>query len=266
MLKVKDVHFSRGRRKILDGVSFDLPEGNLMALLGPSGCGKTTLLRLIAGFERLPQGEIEIKGQVVASGQGTHTSAYDRRVGFVFQNSALFPHMSVYDNITFGVPPNSSQLGKTSLAQELLEVFEIAHLKHKKPYEISGGEQQRVAIARALFPQPKLLLMDEPLAHLDSELRLRMIRELKARLTELKVTCVMVTHSQKEESAYTHKILQDCLAKLQEGKGVQEVMSFTDNYLTHPTLLKHSSYAQWPQHNSQEHMELMISSSEELAS
>ena len=93
-----------------------------------------------------------------------------------------------------------------------------------------------------------------------------MIRELKARLTELKVTCVMVTHSQKEESAYTHKILQDCLAKLQEGKGVQEVMSFTDNYLTHPTLLKHSSYAQWPQHNSQEHMELMISSSEELAS
>ena len=187
MLKVKDVHFSRGRRKILDGVSFDLPEGNLMALLGPSGCGKTTLLRLIAGFERLPQGEIEIKGQVVASGQGTHTSAYDRRVGFVFQNYALFPHMSVYDNITFGVPPNSSQLGKTSLAQELLEVFEIAHLKHKKPYEISGGEQQRVAIARALFPQPKLLLMDEPLAHLDSELRLRMIRELKARLTELKV-------------------------------------------------------------------------------
>lgn len=206
MLKVKDLGFSRGTQKILESVSIELPQGELMALLGSSGCGKTTLLRLIAGFEKVQKGSVLIRGKAVATA-GLHQSAYDRRVGFVFQNYALFPHMTVYENITFGVPAPETGVNVDQAARDLMELFGISHLKNKLPYQISGGEQQRVAIARAMVPQPELLLLDEPLAHLDSELRMRMVRELKARLKSLGVTCILVTHSQKEAFEFCDRLL-----------------------------------------------------------
>ena len=179
----------------VNGVSLELPKGELMALLGPSGCGKTTTLRLIAGFERLDAGRIEIGGQVVA-GPGIHLAPAKRRVGMVFQEYALFPHMSVAENIRFALHRFDGD--KDRRIADVLELVGLFGLENRNPHELSGGQQQRVALARALAPEPALILLDEPFSNLDASLRVRVRAEVRAILKEAGATAIFVTHDQEE--------------------------------------------------------------------
>ncbi|HXF60453.1 MAG TPA: ABC transporter ATP-binding protein [Caldilineaceae bacterium] len=178
-----------------NGVSFELPKGQLMALLGPSGCGKTTTLRLIAGFERLDAGEIEIGGQLVA-GPGLHLPPERRRVGMVFQEYALFPHLSVAENVRFGL--HQYQGDKARRVAQVLEMVGLAGYQGRMPHELSGGQQQRVALARALAPEPELILLDEPFSNLDAGLRVRVRAEVRNILRQANATAIFVTHDQEE--------------------------------------------------------------------
>ncbi len=188
--------------RALDEVTIGIRSGEFFTLLGPSGCGKTTLLRLIAGFEQPSAGEVIINGRQVA-GLGPNA----RPVNTVFQNYALFPHMTVADNIGFGL----RMLGKSAAVVRettgrMLELVRMEAMAARKPSEISGGQQQRVALARALAPQPRVLLLDEPLSALDLKLRKEMQSELKRLQTETGITFVFVTHDQHEALTMSDRI------------------------------------------------------------
>jgi ABC-type Fe3+/spermidine/putrescine transport system ATPase subunit len=178
---------------VIEGFELCVNEGEFVALLGRSGSGKTTLLRLIAGFERPTQGTIEIAGRLVA-GNGVFIPPEKRRVGMVFQDYALFPHLTVLENIRYGL----RDAGADKRAQEVLELVGLDGLADRMPGELSGGQQQRVALARALAPEPPVLLLDEPLSNLDAALRERTRAELRALLKEVGITAVFVTHDQEE--------------------------------------------------------------------
>ncbi len=179
----------------VNGLSLELPKGQLLALLGPSGCGKTTTLRLVAGFERLDAGEIEIGGQRVA-GPGLHLPPEKRRVGMVFQEYALFPHLNVGQNVTFGLQREHGD--KAQRMHAALELVGLSGLERRMPHELSGGQQQRVALARALAPEPDLVLLDEPFSNLDAGLRVRVRAEVRSILRQAGATAVFVTHDQEE--------------------------------------------------------------------
>ncbi len=188
--------------RALDDVTLTIREGEFFTLLGPSGCGKTTLLRLIAGFEQPTAGELLINGKTVA-GQGPN----QRPVNTVFQNYALFPHMTVRENIGFGL----KMLGKpkaeiTATTDAMLELVKMQSMADRKPAAISGGQQQRVALARALAPAPRVLLLDEPLSALDLKLRKEMQSELKRLQLETRITFVFVTHDQEEALTMSDRI------------------------------------------------------------
>lgn len=178
-----------------NGVSFELPKGQLMALLGPSGCGKTTTLRLIAGFERLDAGSIAIGGQRVA-GPGLHLPPERRRIGMVFQEYALFPHLSVAHNVSFGLHAYTGD--RSRRVAQVLELVGLTGLEQRMPHELSGGQQQRVALARALAPEPDLVLLDEPFSNLDAGLRVRVRAEVRGILRQANATAIFVTHDQEE--------------------------------------------------------------------
>jgi iron(III) transport system ATP-binding protein len=204
----------RGVLEIVHSLSFALERGEIGCLLGPSGCGKTTVLRAIAGFEPLLGGSIALGGRVLSDGHRT-AAPESRQVGVVFQDYALFPHLSVWDNIAFG-------LRKLPLAQrkvrvdKLLILVGLASHARQFPHELSGGQQQRVALARALAPQPDLLLLDEPFSNLDIELRERLALEVRDILHELGTTAVLVTHDQHEAFA-----IADRIGVMHEGRVVQ---------------------------------------------
>ncbi|MCX7853954.1 MAG: ABC transporter ATP-binding protein, partial [Caldilineales bacterium] len=163
------------------GVSFRLRKGQLLALLGPSGCGKTTTLRLIAGFEEPDAGEIVIGGRLVA-GPGVFVPPEQRRVGMVFQEYALFPHLNVADNVRFGLRHYTGDAERR--VRDVLELVGLTGLEKRMPHELSGGQQQRVALARALAPEPDLILLDEPFSNLDAGLRVRVRAEVRTILKE----------------------------------------------------------------------------------
>ncbi len=194
-LECKDLTKSYGVTPVLRGVSLTVRPGSIMALLGPSGCGKTTTLRLIAGFEFPDTGKIIIKGRTVAD-EKTHIPAEDRRVGMVFQEYALFPHLSVGDNIAFGLKASARE--KKARIDEMLNLVGLADLGNRMPHALSGGQQQRVALARALAPQPDILLLDEPFSNLDAALRSQVRADVRAILKAAGITCVFVTHDQHE--------------------------------------------------------------------
>lgn len=178
---------------VVENVSFQVMPGKILALLGPSGCGKTTTLRLIAGFEELDSGTIEIDGQIVA-GEGRHVPPEKRRAGMVFQDYAIFPHLNVAENIGFGLP-------KGDRSQRVAEFLDLVGLQEKArwmPSELSGGQQQRVALARALAPRPAVLLLDEPFSNLDAALRAEVREDVKNLLKHSETTAVFVTHDQEE--------------------------------------------------------------------
>ncbi|MCA9838104.1 MAG: ABC transporter ATP-binding protein [Trueperaceae bacterium] len=204
----------------LDGVSLNILDNEFFTLLGPSGCGKTTLLRLIAGFEQASEGEILLFGQRIE-----RLSPHERPVNTVFQQYALFPHMTVFDNVAFGL----EMLGKSkseisSRVGQMLELVKMPEFASRKPAQLSGGQQQRIALARALAPHPKVLLLDEPLSALDLKLRHAMRSELKTLQRETGVTFIFVTHDQEE--ALT---MSDRIAVMSNGL-VQQVGSPTEIY------------------------------------
>lgn len=201
-----------GDVRAVDNVNLSLAEGRFLALLGPSGCGKTTTLRLIAGFEMPDRGEIEIDGRRVDAA-GLHTPPEQRNLGMVFQEYALFPHMTVADNVAYGVPRG---VNKTDRVHEALELVDLVDVKNRMPYELSGGQQQRVALARALAPRPALILLDEPFSNLDSRLRTQVRLEVRQILRRAAATVIFVTHDQEEALS-----LADEVAVMMAGQTVQ---------------------------------------------
>ncbi len=186
----------------LDNVSVSFEEGKLFGLLGPSGSGKTTLLRLIAGFLRPEGGQITIQGKPIDD-----VPVHRRDIGMVFQNYALFPHMSVYDNIAFGLTTRSApsaEIGKK--VGEMLDLVDLVGLEKRRPSQLSGGQQQRVALARALVTRPRVLLLDEPLAALDRRLRQRMQVELRQIQQTVGITTIFVTHDQEEALTLSDRV------------------------------------------------------------
>jgi molybdate transport system ATP-binding protein len=205
---------SRRQRFTLD-VHFWAPSG-VTVIFGPSGSGKTTILQCIAGLLPPDKGSISIAGQTLYDSARTlDTPAHLRRVGYVFQDLALFPHMTAAENIAFGIPVNGAE--RQRLVRNALEKFRISPVAQHRPAEISGGERQRVALARALVTQPRLLLLDEPFSALDDVLKLEIIADLKQWLTENGVPVLFVTHDREEARALGHRVLL-----LKEGKIVGE--------------------------------------------
>lgn len=186
----------------VDHVSLEFPPGELVTLLGPSGCGKTTTLRCIAGFSEPDSGTIRIGAQVVNGVQ-----PYDRPTGTVFQNYALFPHMTVFENVAYGL--RIKKLPKAEIEHKVLHALELLHLREfadRPPSQLSGGQQQRVAIARVIVNEPQVLLLDEPLSNLDAKLRVYMRLELKHLQRELGITTIYVTHDQEEAMAISDRM------------------------------------------------------------
>ena len=204
VLELKDVHQSYGDHAVVKGLSFALDRGAIGCLLGPSGCGKTTVLRCVAGFESISEGEIRINGARM-SGQGAIVPPERRHIGMVFQDYALFPHLSVAQNIAFGLRTLSRDERDSQVAK-LIDVVGLAGMAASFPHELSGGQQQRVALARALAPQPDLLLLDEPFSNLDTELRQRLSLEVREIIKRSNTTALLVTHDQHEAFAIADEI------------------------------------------------------------
>ena len=203
-LELRAVVQRYGRQTIVSGVDFRLEQGSIACLLGPSGCGKTTLLRCIAGFEEVSGGEIRIHDEVM-SRPGYRVPPEKRQVGMVFQDYALFPHLTVEQNVGFGLGSLPSA-AKAQRVGELLETVGLGGQGPKFPHELSGGQQQRVALARALAPKPELVLLDEPFSNLDVDLRERLSAEVREILKSEGMTAVLVTHDQHEAFAMADEI------------------------------------------------------------
>ncbi len=211
-LAVVDLHASFGHDPIVRGVDLELSRGCTLSLLGPSGCGKTTLLRTIAGLHPLDRGTVRLGGKTMADST-TFVPPEHRKVGMVFQDGALFPHLSVLENVLFGLRGRDNALSR---AHEVLGLVAMDDCADRSPGTLSGGQQQRVALARALAPEPEILLLDEPFSALDAGLRVELRREVKRILAGLGVTVVVVTHDQEEAF-----VLGDQIAVMREGKIVQ---------------------------------------------
>lgn len=193
VLKCREVTKRFGSVIAVDSLTLTLEQGQILSLLGPSGCGKTTTLRLLAGFIPPDEGVIEIGGHTVNS-NGIHIPPEKRRIGIVFQDYALFPHLTVLDNITFGIKSSD----KESIAHKYMDLLGLGGLDSRMPDELSGGQQQRVALARALAPNPSVLLLDEPFSNLDASLRLEVREEIRDILKSKGISVVFVTHDQEE--------------------------------------------------------------------
>jgi len=204
VLRVNDIEKTFAGNPVLRGVSLEVAAGGITAILGPSGCGKTTLLRLVAGFLRPDGGSIEIDGQLV-SGPSRQVPPEERRLGYLAQEGALFPHLTVAQNIAFGLPRRARR--DTGRLAELLELVSLdSSLVARYPHELSGGQQQRVALARTLAPQPRLVLLDEPFSALDASLRAETRALVAAALSATGVTTLLVTHDQEEALSFADQI------------------------------------------------------------
>lgn len=206
-INVKNINKRFGQFTALDNVSLDFPSGELVALLGPSGCGKTTLLRIIAGLEQPDEGNVDFHGE-----DATHVHVRQRQVGFVFQHYALFRHMTVFDNVAFGltVRPKDKRPGKAQIRErvhELLKLVQLDWLADRYPDQLSGGQRQRIALARALAVEPRVLLLDEPFGALDAKVRKDLRRWLRRLHDELHITSIFVTHDQEEAMEVADRIV-----------------------------------------------------------
>jgi iron(III) transport system ATP-binding protein len=214
-LELRGVNKSFAGIDAIRDLDLEVPEGEILALVGPSGCGKTTLLRLIAGFETPDRGTITLRERIVVN--GTHCLPPEQRgVGMVFQDYALFPHLSVAGNVGFGLQHlRAEQRGE--VVQRMLELVGLLGSAERMPHELSGGERQRVALARAMAPEPVIILLDEPFSNLDADRRIQMRQEVRSILKKVGATAILVTHDQ-EEALY----FGDRLAVLREGT-IQQV-------------------------------------------
>jgi ABC-type Fe3+/spermidine/putrescine transport system ATPase subunit len=209
-VSVQDLGRRYGDSWVVDGVSFDVPAGEFLSIVGPSGCGKSTTLRMLAGLDRPDRGEVRLDGRVVTdSRQNVFVPAERRRLGFVFQSYALWPHLSVFEHVAY--PLHASRLvperDVMRRVDETLEVVGLSGMRPRYPSELSGGQQQRVALARALVMEPSVLLLDEPLSNLDAGLRARMGHELRALQQRLGFTAVYVTHDRVEALSLSDRVM-----------------------------------------------------------
>ena len=202
LLCLRELSVSYAQQPVVHALNLHLNAGDIGCLLGPSGCGKTTTLRAIAGFEALHSGQIELDGRVI-SRRGFTLAPEQRQIGMVFQDYALFPHLTVAQNVGFAIHKQPNCAARSA---ELLELVHLTGLAKRYPHELSGGQQQRVALARALAPKPKLLLLDEPFSNLDSELRRRLSLEVREILKAQGTSAIMVTHDQEEAFAVSDQV------------------------------------------------------------
>jgi len=217
-LQLRSIRKEFGEFVAVDDLDLTIPKGSFFALLGPSGCGKTTTLRMIAGLEEPTSGSIFIGDTEI-----THTKPYRRPVNTVFQNYALFPHLTIFENVAFGLRRRGIKDVKEAV-EKVLTLVELGHLKDRKPGQLSGGQQQRIAVARAIVNRPALLLLDEPLGALDLKLRRQMQIELKWIQTEVGITFVHVTHDQEEAMT-----MADTIAVMNNGR-IEQMGSPVDLY------------------------------------
>lgn len=213
-LRLNRLHHRFDGRPVIKDISLELGAGEVLCLVGPSGCGKTTLLRLVAGLERVQQGEITLDGQLMAS-EAYHQPPEERDIGLVFQDFALFPHMTLLDNVAFGLA-RLPKAERKPLALSMLERVGLADRAESYPHQLSGGQQQRVALARALAPRPRLLLLDEPFSNLDVRLRQRMRLDTLQLLKVSGIASILVTHDPDDAM-----FMADQIALLRDGELVQ---------------------------------------------
>ena len=226
-IAIRNISKQFGAFQALDDVSIDIPSGELVALLGPSGCGKTTLLRIIAGLEHADRGQILLEGD-----DASDRHVRERQVGFVFQHYALFRHMTVFDNVAFGLRvrprkfrPNEAEIRKR--VTRLLDLVQLGWLADRYPSQLSGGQRQRIALARALAVEPKVLLLDEPFGALDAKVRKELRRWLRQLHDEIHVTSVFVTHDQEEALEVSDRVVL-------MNKGKVEQIGSPDQVYDHP--------------------------------
>lgn len=215
-IKIKNLHKSFGNNKVISNFNLTVNEGEFITFLGPSGCGKTTILRILAGFEKADEGEIEINGNIVDKGN-VFIKPQLREISMVFQSYALWPTMNVFENIAY--PLKLQKLNKDKIKEKvdnILNLLKITDIKNRNIDEISGGQQQRVSLARSLVSNPRLLLMDEPLSNLDTKLKESLRYEIKAITKKLNTTVIFVTHDKKDAM-----ILSDRIVVMNEGEIVQ---------------------------------------------
>lgn len=189
-VSLKDIYKSFGKTEVIHGISCDINDGEFIVILGPSGCGKSTVLRMIAGLEVITSGEISIDGTVV-----NRLEPADRDIAMVFQNYALYPHMTVYKNMAYGL--RIRKMPKEEIekrVQNAAKILELTEFLHRKPRQLSGGQRQRVAMGRCIVREPKVFLFDEPLSNLDAKLRVQMRLEIRKLHEDLKITSIYVTH------------------------------------------------------------------------
>ena len=208
-LSVRGISKRFDSHQALDGVSLEVPPSACVVILGPSGCGKTTLLRVIAGLESPDSGDIWMGGVQATAGRRVVVAPHERRIGFVFQDLALWPHLTVRQNLGFvleaqRIPPAA----RASRVEEALRLVRIETLIDRYPHEISGGEQQRVALARAVVGEPRILLLDEPLSSLDADLRSTLRQELSRLQRSLQLTTIYVTHDREDASALADSVVE----------------------------------------------------------
>lgn len=203
LLSLNNIQCKYDNLTAISDLSLELSKGEISCLLGPSGCGKSTVLRAIAGFEPLTSGTIELSGKIISSSTSI-LAPEKRQIGMVFQDYALFPHLTVLQNIEFGLEKTSRPQNAT--VRDLISLVNLAGYESRYPHELSGGQQQRVSLARALAPSPNLLLLDEPFSNLDTELRNRLSIDIRNILKELDITAILVTHDQQEAFAMCDNI------------------------------------------------------------
>lgn len=211
-LRIAGVSKQFSETEALNDVSLEISFGDMVVLLGPSGCGKTTLLRIVAGLERADEGRVVVDDEVLV-GPGVFVPPERRRIGMVFQDWALFPHLTVARNVAYGLPRGDPRDARVA---EVLDLVEMGHLAHRKPDELSAGQAQRVALARALAPRPRLLLFDEPFSSLDADLRRQVRRDITTLMRKVEMTAVFVTHDQEEAF-----VLGDTVAVMRDAEIVQ---------------------------------------------
>ncbi|MFL0797430.1 MAG: ABC transporter ATP-binding protein [Cellvibrionaceae bacterium] len=240
-LQVKNVNVSFGSNAVLHDISLSLEQGQIGCILGPSGCGKTTLLRVIAGFQEPTQGSVLLSEKEISS-PFKSIAPEKRNIGMVFQDFALFPNLTVEENICFGLR-KWSKADKQQRAKELLELIGLSHLASSYSHQLSGGQQQRVALARAMAPRPEILLLDEPFSSMDTELREQLAREVRNILKQENITAILVTHDQHEAFLMADEICvlnNGCVQQLDSGYNLyhQPVNEFVADFIGQGVFLK----------------------------
>lgn len=219
IILLKNINKKYGENHVVKNLSLEVKEGEFLTLLGPSGCGKTTTLRMIAGFEEPTDGQILIEDKAVEDSE-----PYNRAVNTVFQNYALFPHMSVFDNVAFGLSMKKVKKAEIkNRVYEMLKLVQMEGYENRKPSQLSGGQKQRIAIARAVINTPKVLLLDEPLGALDLKLRKQMQFELKRLQKKLGITFIYVTHDQEEALTMSDRVAIMYQGNLEQLAGPKEI-------------------------------------------